>query len=305
MAAILGHQAKDLQGHSLFDYLDPNEQEQVRALFERRQLGVSDQFDMRFRRADGAAIWTIVSAAPVSDAHGAFAGSLAMVTDISSRKRAEEADAFLVDAAGILASSLDYEKTLAEVADLAASRVGDWCQIGLKSEDGELRIVAVSHRNPARAEMARRLAADFPDDPERPRGAARVASTGRPELVSFIDDAWLAEMARSPEHLERIRRLDLRAYVCVPISARDVVLGSLAFASAESRRRYDETDLLFAQRLAALAAMAIENARLYREAQEAIRMRDDFLSVASHELRTPLTSLALEIERLLSGIRAG
>ncbi len=134
-------------------------------------------------------------------------------------------------------------------------------------------------------------------------GANAVARTGVPEIVSEIPDALLASAAQSSEHLDMIRSLGLVSYVSVPILLRDRVLGTVAFVSAESRRRYDNSDLLLAQRVAALAAAAIDNARLYGEAQKAVQLRDDFLSIAGHELRTPLSSLSLDLYRLLQKSR--
>ncbi len=298
LAAMLGEPSSAMTGRSLVEYLDEPEKEQLKVLLARRRQGIPEQFDMRFRRSDGSPVWAIVSATPVPGPDGEFSGSLAMITDISDRKRAEDFDRFLVEVARVLGSSLDYEVTLKQLTDLAVPRVADWCQVGILSAAGELKMLEVSHVDPAKAEVARTMNERFPPDPEAALGPARVARTGEPELVSEIPDALLEGATRSPEHLEMVRSLGLRSYVCVPMRSRGRILGTITFVSAESGHRYDAADLVFAEQIAGLAAMAIDNARLYRDAQTAIRLRDDFLSIAGHELRTPLSSLFLDIERL-------
>ncbi len=304
MAAMLGTRSERMLGISVFDYLDEPQQEEVRAFLQRRQQGISDQFDLRFRRQDGSALWVIVSASPVIDADGGFSGSLAMLTDITARKRAEQADRFLLEVAHALGSSLDTRATLRRLAELAVPTIGDWCQVELIGENGSLEVIAISHVDPAKIDLARRMNEEYPAGADAQVGAPRVARTGAAELISEIPDALLASAARSPDHLEMLRSLGMVSYVCVPIVLRDTVLGTIGFVSAESRRRYDGADLLLAHRVAALAATAMDNARLYAEAQAAVQLRDDFLSIAGHELRTPLTTLSLDLYRLLRRTKA-
>ena len=123
-----------------------------------------------------------------------------------------------------------------------------------------------------------------------------MVATGQPEILSDVTDEVLRATARDEEHLRLIRDLRLVSLMCVPLPARDKVMGAITLASSESGRRFGPEDLAFAQDLAARASVAIENARLYREAREAVRARDEFLSIASHELKTPLTTLQLQIQ---------
>ncbi|MFN2635388.1 MAG: PAS domain S-box protein [Thermoanaerobaculia bacterium] len=299
MAAMLGTRPDLMLGTTVFDYLDGPQQEEVRAFLQRRQEGISEQFDLQFRRQDGSALWVIVSASPVLGADGRFAGSLAMLTDITARKRAEQADRFLLEVAHALGSSLDTRATLRQLADLAVPTIGDWCQVELVGDDGSLDPIAISHVDPEKVDLARRMNEEYPAGADATLGAPQVARTGEAELISEIPDGLLASAARSPEHLEMLRSLGMVSYVCVPIVLRDTVLGTIGFVSAESGRRYDGADLLLAHRVAALAATAMDNARLYAEAGAAVRLRDDFLSIAGHELRTPLTTLSLDLYRLL------
>lgn len=300
LGQMFGIPAAELVGRPIFDFVDPPQHSRAQDMFERRRRGMSDRFDVRFRRADGTTLWALVSSAPLEDASGAFAGAFAMVTDINERKRAEEADHFLVEAARLLASSLDDEVTLRRVAELAVPRVGDWCAVDLVGRDGRLGLLAAAHVDHEKTELARLLRERYPIEPEEPGGAAGVVRSGEPQMVEEITDAMLVASAKDPEQLELIRALGLTSWICVPLAARGRVFGTLSFATAESRRRYDQTDLRLAERIASLAAIAIDNARLYQEAQKAVRLRDDFLAVAGHELRTPLTRLSLDIHLLLN-----
>src|SRR2546427_9437758 len=127
-----------------------------------------------------------------------------------------------------------------------------------------------------------------PDDAYSP---AQVARTGRAELVPEVTEALLAAAARDSDHLDLLRQLGLASHICVPLVARGRTLGTLSVATSGAERRYTREDLAFTEEVAARAALAVDNVRLYREAQETSRLKDEFLATLSHELRTPLTSV--------------
>src|SRR5439155_16194100 len=172
-----------------------------------------------------------------------------VVTDITTRKRAEAERArlqeqleFLADASVQLASSLDYETTLANVADLAVPRLADWCAIDLFHADG-IRRVAVAHADPARAEAAELIRTRFAPGIDDPTGPAEVRRTGEPQLIAEIPEAMLTDPPRDPEYADLLRSLGLRSVIVVPLLARGGTLGSLTLATAESGRQYDAVDL--------------------------------------------------------------
>jgi PAS domain S-box-containing protein len=199
--------------------------------------------------------------------------------------------AFLAKAGALFAGSLEYEKTLAAVADLAVPYVADWCAVDILDEAGQIKRLAVAHVDPTKVELARQLQERYPEDPNAPGGVRQVIRTGQPTMMATIPRELLVAAARDVEHLRIIDDLALTSYMCVPLVARGHILGAVTLVAAESGRHYTTSDLQFAQDLAARAAMAIDNARMFQQASDANRLKDDFLATLSHELRTPLNAV--------------
>ncbi|MGH2531408.1 MAG: ATP-binding protein [Thermomicrobiales bacterium] len=187
----------------------------------------------------------------------------------------------LAEAGAALSSSLDVETTLGTVAHLAVPRLADWCAVHLIRDDGAVDQLAVAHVDPAKVAWARELQEHYPFDPNAPRGVANVLRTGRPELYAEITDDLLVAAARNSEHLEILRRVGFRSAMIAPMSARGATVGTITFATAESGRHYTKTDQVLAMELAHRAAVAVDNARLYRASQAAeARYRNLFEGLA-------------------------
>ena len=211
-------------------------------------------------------------------------------TDIEEQKRAEDQQRLLAEASVLLVSSLDYELMLTQLTRLVVPRLADWCAIHIL-EDGDIRRLAFTHNDPLKQALVGDRPERYPLDPSARHIVSHVLRSGEPELYSDVPDTLLVEAARDDEHLRTLRALVFRSYMCLPMVARGHTLGTITLATAESGRRYGQAELAFGEDLASRAAIALDNARLYRDAQAAVRARDQFLSIASHELKTPLTSL--------------
>jgi PAS domain S-box-containing protein len=197
------------------------------------------------------------------------AHALARAQMYERQRLAANRERFLAGAGELLSRTLDPDVSLAALAELAIRDVADWCGIDLVGERGELRSVAVAHIDPAQVDLARRLRDRYPPDPSGLTGVPHVVRTGRSELYAEIPEELLAEGARDDEHLEILRRLGLRSAMIVPLSARGRTLGAITLISSESGRIYGADDLRLAEDLARRAALALDNAMLYRREHEA------------------------------------
>src|SRR5207248_3964200 len=146
---------------------------------------------------------------------------------------------FLAEMSSLLASSLDYETTLANVAQLVVPQFADWCAVDILADDGSIRRIAVVHRDPARTEWAARSRDFYPPTADEPEGAARVIRTGEPMLYRRISDELLAATARGPGQLETLRELGMASAMVVPMKARGRTLGALMLVSSDPSRLYD------------------------------------------------------------------
>ena len=172
--------------------------------------------------------------------------------------------AFLAEASEELASSLDFETTLATVARVAVPQLADWAAVTLVTEDGAVRRIGIEHVDPSKRALARRFWEETPFDPEQQAGTAGVIATGRASLTPTITEDQLRE-TNTPEEFAVLQQLGVRSTMLVPLVARGRILGAITLVSGVSDRHYTPADLEFARELARRAAMAADNARLFTE----------------------------------------
>jgi PAS domain S-box-containing protein len=216
--------------------------------------------------------WVRAVMYPVKDATGTVGEVVLIHHDITEQRQAEDARHFLAEAGEVLTSSLDYEATLAAVANLIVPRLADWCSVYVTEPDGRLRQLAVAHADPAKVAWARELARRYPPDPDAPRGVPAVVRSGQPEFVTEVTDEMIAAAARDADHRAMTGSVGVRSVMIVPLSARGRTLGAVTFVAAESGRRYGASDLALAIDIGRRAGLAVDNARLFRESQESLRL---------------------------------
>ncbi|HEY7395643.1 MAG TPA: ATP-binding protein [Gemmatimonadaceae bacterium] len=214
---------------------------------------------------------------------------------------AEERRRLVAEAGHVLAASLDYEKTVASVAQLAVPSFADGCLVDLVV-DGGVKRLAIAHVDPEKVRLLQDLEVTVGPTLIEEAGIAAVIHTGEPEFVPVVTDKLLREVSRNADQLEQLRALEICSVIIVPMSTRGMILGALTLVSSRPERRFTESDFHTAQALGRRAAVAIDNARLYRAARSANDVKNNFIATMSHELRTPLTAIIGFQELLIDGV---
>ncbi|HEX8635550.1 MAG TPA: PAS domain S-box protein [Pyrinomonadaceae bacterium] len=280
------------------------------ATFQSGEVGTS-----RFRwvAKDGRIVWVEAQSSVIQEEAGRPVGMRGVTMDISGRMRQEAIERFLAEASTTLSSSLDYETTLATVARLAVPQFADWCGIDMADEEGTLHRLVVAHIDPEKIAWAHEIYELYPPDPADPHGLYHVLRTGESEFYPDIPDELLVAGARDEKHLEIIREIGFRSVMLVPLKARGRVLGVITFVNTETSRRHTSEDLAQAEDLARRAALAVENARLYRaerQTREAAERTSDRLarlqavSTALSQALTPQEVATAVIEQGMSSLNA-
>jgi PAS domain S-box-containing protein len=259
---MLGYTEEELRSMTLYDVVSADRKSidsNIRRILEQKHRFVGER---KFRRKDGSLVDVEVSVSTIL--RNGRETLCDVAHDITERKRREEAQRFLAQVGATLSSSLDYRATLTSVARLAVPHLADWCAIDIVEEDGSLERLAVEHEDPQKVQLAHELQEHYPPDPEAPQGVLRVVRSGQSEFYPTITDEMIVAAARDAEHLRLMRELGFVSLIFVPLVARGRTLGVITLVSAESGRRYGEADLELAKELAHRAALAVDNARLYR-----------------------------------------
>ncbi len=258
----LGYTEEELRSMTLYDIVAADRKSidsNIRLILEQKQRSVGER---KYRRKDGSLVDVEVSVSTIL--RNGRETLCDVAHDITESKRREEAQRFLAEVGATLSSSLDYRATLASVARLAVPRLADWCAVDIVEEDGTLERLAVEHEDLQKVQLAHELQERYPPDPETPQGLLRVLRSGQSEFYPDITDEMMVAAARDAEHLRLMRELGFVSLIFVPLVARGRTLGVITLVSAESGRRYREADLELAEELARHAALAVDNARLYR-----------------------------------------
>jgi PAS domain S-box-containing protein len=266
--SLTGYTLAELYEQDFINYLYPDDEARMLALFESTFRGESFMnAEYRIVTRGGTVRWCSSSVGPLLDEHAVQIGVQGLERDISERKRAEETQHFLAEGSVLLGASLDYETTLKTLTQLVVPYLADWCIVHTLRPDGAIQRTADAFADPQKEAMARLIRSEYPIDPTAPHGYPRALRTGQPELIAEVSDEILAASARDERHLQLQREMGIRSTITVPLIARGRTLGAITLVCAESERRYDDSDLDLVKDLAHRAALAVDNAQLYRAAQ--------------------------------------
>lgn len=246
----------------------------------------------------------IASLRDITERKEAEAAARRLIREQTARSAAEEAARklrFLAESSTRLSSSLDHGAVLTALAELCTAHMADWVVVYVVDPDGRLGRLEVAHRDPGRRELMTELR-DQVIDPDGSHPALDVIRTGEPTLVREVDEERLTTVAQGPRHLEILRELGVASFMIVPLIARGRAVGAISFVASRPERAFGRDDLALARDLALRAALAVDNARLYKEAQDANLAKSHLLAVISHDLRTPLSSIIGYADLLRTGI---
>ena len=260
--------------------------------------GTEHRVECRVRRSDGMYRWFEAHAMPVRDDSGQVTQWYGTTTDIDDRKRAEEIAAFMSRASAELAQISDYRETLRRIAGFAIPAFADWCGIFLMGEDGSAERLGLFNEDMERVRLLHLMRDRYPYRPTDKIGPGKVLRTGLSCWSQEMTEEMLRDFSHNEEHLEMLRHLNFRSWVCVPIRLKQRIGGAISFVMTDSGRVYSEAHLRVAEDLAHRVTIAIENYELVAQLREEDRRKDEFLAMLAHELRNPLAPIRNSVQIL-------
>jgi PAS domain S-box-containing protein len=290
---LLGYTEEEAIGSDGRIIFTPEDNEQGRAEWE-MQTDLSEGRAKNERwhvRKDSSRFWGSGLVMPLQTESGSTQGLVKIMQDKTQSRQAAEREQFLAQSSAALAASIDYKTTLTTIARLAVPFLADYCFFDAINASGQIERVAWCAADPVMQGWFDEVQQFIPPQDFDRHPVAHVLRSGDTHFVPKVTPEWIESVAISPTHLQFMQRCQLRSLLTVPLKVNHP-LGALTFCfTPYSNRHYTQADLTLAEELARRAALALDNAKLYHQAQEANRIKDEFLAVLSHELRSPLNPI--------------
>lgn len=210
---------------------------------------------------------------------------------------AERRSHFLAEASRVLGASFDYQTTLGSLARLCVTTLADFCIVDVLERDGSLARVGCAHVDPEREALLRQVG-QFASMAHRDHPVLAAMRAGRSVLISDVRPDMIEQVTPDPDHRKLLLQLGPRSIMCVPMLASGHTIGILLICSTTPDRHFGKEDMALAEELARRASLAIENARLFHEARQATRARDEVLAIVAHDLRNPLNTISMGAQLL-------
>lgn len=231
---------------------------------------------------------------PLKDSAGNVNEIVLIHIDVTDKKETDEAQNFLSHVTSILISSLDYDKTIYQIAEACVPDFADACIIDVV-EGEKIKRLITKHKDPKKQVLLEKLQKEYPPSMDSPQPSPRVIRSGKAQLMEEINQEIILQATFNEAHAKLISEIGFTSNISVPLRIRGNVIGSLSLLKTGSEN-FAVKDLDVAVELARRASLAIENSQLFRQSQQATQLRDDFISIASHELKTPITSMKLQFQ---------
>jgi PAS domain S-box-containing protein len=266
---MYGYSAQETIGQPITLIFPPDRQNEFVGIMERIRQGERvDLYETVRRKKDGTLLPVSITVSPIYESDGQISGASDIAHDITERRRIEAYEQFLTKVSRVLSSTLDYQETLANIARLVVPQMADWFAVDLVDAAGQFELIELAHKDPEQVCWARKLRERYPLDADTQTGAANVVRTGRSAHYAEITDEMLVASARDEEELALSRQIGLTSVMIVPLVTRGRASGTVTFVATQSGKHYDERDLALAEEVGRRAGIALDNARLYREAQQ-------------------------------------